>query len=81
MTSMRWVKSPCRTRSVPMNSSWIELVIERASARPIAERDHLDDQEQHGDEQQDHDRPLAERAAAKDDLLRVGEVPIELRRL
>ena len=35
MMSMRCVKSPCRTRSVPMNSSWIELVIERASARPM----------------------------------------------
>ncbi len=32
---MRCVKSPCRTRSVPMNSSWIELVIERASASPM----------------------------------------------
>ena len=32
---MRCVKSPCRTRSVPMNSSWTELVIERASASPI----------------------------------------------
>ena len=32
---MRCVKSPCRTRSVPMKSSWIELVIDRASASPM----------------------------------------------
>ena len=54
-------KSPWRTRSVPMNSSWIELVIERASARPMLERDDLDDQEQPGDHQQHDDRQLAER--------------------
>ena len=32
---MRCAKSPCRTRSVPMKSSWIELVIDRASASPM----------------------------------------------
>ena len=61
---MLWVKSPCRTRSVPANSSWTDPVIDRASARPIDERHDLDDEEQQADDQQQHEQqPLAETAA------------------
>ena len=35
-TAIRCEKSPCRTRSVPTNSSCTDPVIERASARPIS---------------------------------------------
>ena len=53
---MRCVKSPCRTRSVPMNSSWTELVIDRASARPMISatnsmiRNRTGDHDQHSED-------------------------------
>ena len=44
-TAILCVKSPCRTRSVPVKSACTDPVIDLASARPGDERDELDDQE------------------------------------
>ena len=51
-----------------------EQLVNRARDRPRereahAERDDLDDQEQRGDDEENDNRPLAERLVAEDDLL------------
>ena len=60
---MRCVKSPWRTRSVPMKSSWIELVIERASASPITSATSSMMRKSTRDDDEDEPEGVAERAA------------------
>ena len=52
------VKSPCRTRSVPVNSSCTEPVIDRASARPATSATNwMTRNSAADDEQQDQQQP------------------------
>ena len=62
-----------------MNSSWIELVIERASAMPMPMRDHdLNDHEQAGHDDQDVQDQLTQRKSTENDVLRESQPPIQL---
>ena len=60
MTAILCVKSPCRTRSVPVNSSCTEPVIDLRQREPVDQRDDLDDQEQRADDEQHEQQALAE---------------------
>ena len=69
VTLMRCVKSPCRTRSVPMKSSWIELVIDLASASPIRSATPWMMRNKIGDDCQHNQEQLTEVGAGERDAL------------
>ena len=76
---------PVREVPVPHALGAHEELVNRAGDRPRqrephAERDDLDDQEQRGDDEQDEDRPLAERPGAEHDLLRARQLAVRLAR-